>query len=133
MRKIDYHDIIGETFGKWTVLDFSCRKHNMIYYRCKCACGTEKDVSRYNLIRGLSTSCGCTREHTRFRDLTGRTFGKLTVMNLACKRGVYYFYNCMCACGNEVVVRGVSLTKKNGTKSCGCLTTKRRDEYAKVW
>lgn len=61
------------------------------------------------------------------RNLAGNRYGRLIVI----ERANDYIspsgyksvqWKCKCDCGNEVVVIGKSLTKKNnGTKSCGCL------------
>lgn len=55
----------------------------------------------------------------KFKDLSGKKFGKLTVINLAYMRK-YSFWNCLCECGKERIVRGSDLIIQN-TKSCGCL------------
>lgn len=56
---------------------------------------------------------------SKFTDLTGMSFGRLTVISRAENRGAYVMWNCKCSCGNSVVVRTSNL--KNGhTKSCGC-------------
>jgi hypothetical protein len=55
-------------------------------------------------------------------DLTGRTFGLLTVLGYAGPRT--YAWNCRCACGREVVVKGGSL-RYGETKSCGCFPKRR--------
>lgn len=58
----------------------------------------------------------------KFTDLTGQTFGRLTVVGLAGRDDRYVFWHCRCECGNLSVVRGQGLT--NGStpiKSCGCL------------
>lgn len=54
-------------------------------------------------------------------DLTGMKFNNLTVINRAenAKGGVAR-WNCLCDCGNYVIVRGSNL-KSNAVKSCGCL------------
>ncbi len=53
-------------------------------------------------------------------DLTGRVFGRLTVVSRAENRGGRVCWNCRCSCGQEKVVRARDL--KSGTvKSCGCL------------
>lgn len=57
-----------------------------------------------------------------FKDLTGRTFGRLTVArehHTDAHKEV--FWECYCSCGNlnPVIVRTASLTKGN-TTSCGC-------------
>ena len=41
-------DIIGKTFGKWTVID-GC-DNNKKKVVCKCECGTEKLIFKQNLV-----------------------------------------------------------------------------------
>ena len=45
-------------FGDWTVLSTSSsRKH---YWKCRCVCGVEKEILKYNLTPTLkSKGCGC--------------------------------------------------------------------------
>lgn len=57
----------------------------------------------------------------RFKDLTGQKFGRLTVLEFAYRKGKHYHWLCKCDCGNTVIIRKDSLTKKNFTQSCGCL------------
>lgn len=61
----------------------------------------------------------------------GQVFGRLTVLEEAPAPTEYttykgLWYRCRCQCGNEAVVRRVSLVG-GGTKSCGCL----RREHAR--
>lgn len=65
-------------------------------------------------------------------DLTGRTYGRLTVLERAgsvisgdCVRPTW---RCRCVCGTECIVCGSSL-KSGGTRSCGCL---RREHAAQI-
>jgi hypothetical protein len=66
-------------------------------------------------------------------NLSGKKFGKLTVLNLyhimvsnKGKRKTYQtFWRCLCTCGRESIVRTYSLTMGH-TKSCGCLKLKGR-------
>lgn len=56
----------------------------------------------------------------RFRDLTGLTFGMLTVRSLAATQtSKNKSWLCECDCGNTVSVLGVNL-KTARTRSCGC-------------
>lgn len=57
----------------------------------------------------------------RLLDLTGKRFGRLTVVSRAenSKSGKTR-WRCKCDCGNECVVHGDSL-KSGNTKSCGCV------------
>lgn len=52
-------------------------------------------------------------------DLTGKRFGRLTVLSFVedHRQGTYWL--CRCDCGNEKVIKGQSL-REGWTKSCGC-------------
>ena len=52
-------DIIGQTFGKLTVVELDHLKGNRQYYKCKCECGKEKVILKSNLLSGNTRSCGC--------------------------------------------------------------------------
>jgi len=55
-------------------------------------------------------------------DLTGQTYGRLTVIgrSVAPPNPKRVLWDCVCSCGQTTVVKGYSL--RNGeTKSCGCL------------
>lgn len=66
-----------------------------------------------------------------FVDLTGRKFGKLTVIRIA-GRDKYrkILYLCLCECGQEKITLGRSLV--NGScKSCGCLNLEIKRQKSK--
>jgi len=52
-------DLTGQRFNRWIVINFLEIRKKVPYWRCICDCGTEKDVSAFNLKQGTSTSCGC--------------------------------------------------------------------------
>ena len=54
-----------------------------------------------------------------FRDLSGQTFGRWTVVDKAENRSGRVHWNCVCSCGNRNSVASVSLTLGNSV-SCGC-------------
>lgn len=57
----------------------------------------------------------------KFIDLTGKKFGKLTVIKpLEERKHGHVQWKCRCDCGNEAKVRSSSLIN-NRTKSCGCI------------
>lgn len=61
------------------------------------------------------------------KDLTGQTFGLLTVArrapNYISKTGQEAVWHCRCECGNELDVRAGQL-RSGHTKSCGCFQKK---------
>ena len=65
-------------------------------------------------------------------DLTGRTFGRLTVIRQAedyvnpntGDKKAQWLCECSCEEHKQIIIKGDKLKRKNGTRSCGCL---RRD------
>lgn len=53
-------------------------------------------------------------------DLTGKSFGRLTVIERAKEGTRIAKWLCVCSCGNTCIVRQDCLTR-GVTKSCGCL------------
>lgn len=49
--------MVGKRFGKWVVIDELSDGR----FLCKCDCGKQGAVTRYNLTHSNSTSCGCGR------------------------------------------------------------------------
>lgn len=58
------------------------------------------------------------------KNLLGQTFGRLIVVEYMDIQKRNAMWKCQCNCGNEVIVRGTSLTRNN-TQSCGCLQRER--------
>lgn len=53
-------DLTGRTFHYWTVTGLSHRAPgSVLYWKCRCQCGTERAVFGGDLKRGTSVSCGC--------------------------------------------------------------------------
>lgn len=137
----DLNDIVGNKYGKLTVDHFvetvykkSNREH---YYSCTCDCGA-KDVrvTRHNLLRGDTTSCGCaykTAGKNRAEDLTGQRFGRWTVLHRAPTRYSAsgktrsIMWQCVCDCGTEKAV-GARALKTGMSLSCGCYQKERVSE-----
>lgn len=120
-----HKDLTGKKFGSLTVLSLShMDKRNGAYYKCLCDCGKEIAVMGANLSSGKQTSCGCSRKKLH-NDLSGLKFGLLTVIKpVDCKKSKrnqnIYQYECMCECGNTVIVQHDCLTQGH-TTSCGCV------------
>lgn len=80
-------DLIGQVFGKLTVIELDQESSGRRKWICKCSCGNTVSVREYNLKSGNTKSCGCTRKE------------KSSVRNLNVKQvktrdnqgGVYYF------------------------------------------
>ena len=115
-------DLTGQRYGNLVVVERDClREKGRPYWICKCDCGNYVVVKGNALRTGNTKSCGC----KHMIDLTGQRFGRLVALEHAgnCSIG-NALWRCQCDCGNEVVVRGISL-RKGETTSCGCY----RSEY----
>lgn len=70
-----------------------------------------------------------------FKDLTGQTFGQLTVLkrvenDISSNKRKRAKWLCQCSCGNQVEVLSCNLTCKR-TLSCGCFAQKRHKDARK--
>jgi hypothetical protein len=133
---------IDEKFGQLTVvekapifIDHTGRQRAM--WVVVCNCGVKKTVRQDGLKGGRINSCGCSRKTTTKRiDLTGKKFGRLTVVERAgsIKSGTassaFSIWSCKCDCGENAIVRGV-LLRRGHTKSCGCLRSELVSQRAK--
>lgn len=113
-------DITGQRFGRLVAIKPVQNAHGNTVWECQCDCGNITFANGASLRKGNKKSCGCFFRE-RLVDLTGKTFGKLTVIR---KAGNYKsgaaLWKCRCECGNITYATGTAL--KNGSKkSCGCL------------
>lgn len=122
-------DLTGQKFNRLTVIQYDhTDAHGRTFWRCRCDCGGEAVVARRDLITGGVKSCGCLQKEVNREkaqkmrdirmaknDLTGKVFGKLTVVARA--PGARWL--CRCECGNEVVLQNGLLTSGR-VKACGC-------------
>jgi hypothetical protein len=51
----------GERYGYLTVIERAHRIGKVLFWKCRCDCGTEKAIRYGNLANGSVTSCGCRR------------------------------------------------------------------------
>ena len=127
-------NLIGNRYGLLTVVGLALpiitkSGKRKTAWLCRCDCGKERIVYGGNLKQGHVKSCGCSRWKRPSMDLTGKTFGRLTVIkegdrkiqpNVKKRRT----WLCHCQCGKEVVVIQNNLTR-GMTHSCGCLRSER--------
>lgn len=55
--------VVGQVFGRLTVLGEAEPRAGLRYLLCKCSCGKELPRLRKTLVSGLTKSCGCFRSH----------------------------------------------------------------------
>jgi len=62
-------DLAGRVVGRWTVVEYVGKS----YWKCRCECGTVKNVFTGNLTASKTLSCGCLRKEVV--SVTSRTHG----------------------------------------------------------
>ena len=131
-------NLLGEKYGKLTVIAEAPNIGGRTAWLCKCDCGNEIQIITKSLRNGNTKSCGClqkekARENGGFKDLKNQKFGRLTVIELSPeKKGESRAYwKCLCECGNITIVSGKDL-QSGHIQSCGCLRLEKlREAVAK--
>ena len=117
-------NLVGRKFGRLTaVKDVGKNKWGNRLWLCHCDCGNEITVAATYLIKGEARSCGCLkkeRDILQAEDLTGRKFGRLTVICRAKNKKNRVMWLCKCDCGNKIIADPNHL-KSGHTTSCGCV------------
>lgn len=109
-------DLTDQKFGKLLVLGYSHNNHNIAHWKCRCDCGTNLIVQAGHLKSGTTKSCGCI---TGMINLSGERFGRLFVRSFSHTKNKHQYWDCVCDCGNNIVVEGSNL-RRGKTQSCGC-------------
>ncbi len=97
----EYPSLIGERFGKLIVVEqLASTASGQRRWRCMCDCGGEHIATTGNLRSGRTMNCGCKKSP----DLTGKVFGRLTVLGRSDKRNprgarTTPMWECRCECG----------------------------------
>lgn len=83
-------ELKGRKFFRLTAIE-RVRRNRTTFYRCLCACGTEKLVRSQSLLNGDTRSCGCLRsdkmrrEKTRHAHYRSPTYNSYRSMLARCK------------------------------------------------
>ena len=145
---------IGNTYGFLTVTGIDKEttekirnqgKSYGVYVTCKCKCGNEKSYRLNSIKNGHTYSCGCSKFNNpkKSEDLTGKKFGRLTVIGRDIERDKRLMeegkagnshWLCKCDCGNSELrsVTGYQL-KSGHTQSCGCYASEKISERNKKY
>ena len=100
--------VFKERIGKWV-------------WECKCECGKLTYKTRYDLVKGIASSCGCKRRYAdKSHDIAGQRFGKLVAVRpVGHDRWHSRVWECKCECGNMHTTT-TSKLRRGETTSCGC-------------
>lgn len=118
-------NIIGKKYGRLTVESM----YDNRYAICRCDCGNQKKICKYDVINGKTKSCGCLHIETSASInpatvFAGDKFGMLTVVKeLKERRCGERQYECICECGRTRNVKSSQLRNGNITH-CGDYSNK---------
>ena len=90
-------DMTGQRFGRLTVIRLADEQvpGGSARWVCRCECGTEKTITRGQLIRGETNSCGCLRKEklTKKYPRKGRLYQIWLDMKQRCYNPNIAYYN----------------------------------------
>lgn len=72
MRNKPPVELSGKQFGRWTVIEYVGKSK----WRCKCECGTIRDVATAHLKDGSTRSCGCYKREVTVKNNTTHGMNK---------------------------------------------------------
>ncbi len=118
-------NLIDNIYGKLTVV--SEAEHlpvKRVCWICRCECGNTVTVTGYCLKQGHTKSCGCLKSP----DLTGKVFGKLTVLGRSDKRSprgkrTVPMWECRCECG-EITYKATDTLSNPDKSMCSVCAAK---------
>lgn len=132
--KEKYEACVGKKFGKLTALFLNNAGG---YFICRCDCGKEIQVAKYNLINGNTTSCGCQRAETlrkhqkeKYEKEIGHKINHLTIDGCFYKNNSFW-YNCTCDCGKKCTCLATKVIT-GYLQSCGCLKSSAEEALEKI-
>lgn len=77
-----FRNLVGERFGRLTVVEFCGMKNSSSQWRCVCDCGNEKIVDARRLNRGNIKSCGCLQQESRLAHSTTHGMSKTRLFKI---------------------------------------------------
>lgn len=127
--KIACYNINGDLQCVYTSAAEAARQTGLtnyaIFARCKNG-NSGKDNLRFRYFNGDCSNIGVLKNvrnpniPNEAKDLTGKKFGYIKVLDFAYVKHRQAYWNCVCQCGKKLVINGVSL-RTGDTKSCGCM------------
>lgn len=124
--------VIGTKVNKLTILESIWDEIPKL--KCKCDCGNEIILRRYDVLNGHTKSCGCLQKETmteiRFVDDTGYVseHGIRIIKPIRRDSVGRMVWECKCHCGN-VFESIPAVIKSNHIKSCGCISASSMESY----
>lgn len=116
-------NLVGQEFGDLAVISFIGRQErSQALWLCKCKCGATTNRTTNDLVKSHAVRCSvkCPLKPLVKRpreDLTGKVFGKFTVLSRLPPRGRNSQWLCQCKCGEIRKHDGYTLRKG---KAAGC-------------
>lgn len=147
---------IGKKYGRLTITGIDYEKtydsyfnksYNRVFVTTECECGKIPPSNQLKSIQsGHIKSCGCIKFNNplNMKDLTGKKFGRLTVIGRDFERDKKEYENgrrsgnvhwlCQCDCGNPELSSVTGYQLESGhTQSCGCYASEQIAKRNKLY
>ena len=104
--------MIGQKVGRWTILG-ELRKGRVLYYECRCDCGTVRNVKANSIRCGRSKSCGCLKQE-RAKDVIAENSRERLTTNAAFRTNFHAIERTEPYKNNKSGHKGVYWAKQKG-------------------
>ena len=113
--------------GRVNIMSLHSRGNGASKWNCVCDCGNNFIALAVSFKNGKKFECKkCVFKRRRTEDLTGRQFGRWTVLKMDVNEKNKTICICKCDCGAIGKVAPCLLGKKGKSNSCGCLGRKQK-------
>lgn len=123
---------IGNKYSNWTVLREALKRGKKPYFYCRCNCGSEKEISAYELAKENSRSCRKCR-HIAKAIQSNQKFGKWTVLRSIESEEKRKHYEVQCDCGFIRILKGIRLRFGDSTGCRKCRSKKHGMVHSKTY
>ena len=106
-------NLLGEHFGRLTVIGEAKAIKGKAIWRCICSCGVEKNIMADHLLRGAINSCGCYK-----KEIMKKTMAKLSFKHGDSRTILYRKYRSMLSRCNDPNNRYYKRYGGRGIKVC---------------
>lgn len=111
-------NLTGLQLGKLTVISSEDRIGRYPASLCRCDCGNTKILRDDSILSKNARSCGCLLvKFSTLEDLTGKQYGKYTVIRRFIEDSKYVKWLCRCECGLEKPIKRSTIIRG---KAIGC-------------
>lgn len=121
-------ELIGQVFGRLTVVDYGYRKNHSFYWKCECSCPNKTVVyaTSHALTSGNTQSCGCLRKELLHDKMSKYHVGDVIkgceLIEIIGNKHGSPLWKCKCSdCGSDLEYTSKQISKRKDNRCYDCI------------